>query len=130
MSKPNICYANDFNFINELLDFDENEGGILVFGEMLDLNQKAINPFFTKRRYKQINVLYLSQPYCDLPEITKRNNSKTTNLTKQTLKGVENFYRDITGLDVSYEPFKELYREARKDQIPFIFFWLDLNRRM
>ena len=70
--------------MNELLDFDENEGGILVFGEMLDLNQKTINPFFTKGRYKQLNVLHLSQSYCDLPEITKRNNSNTSNLTKQT----------------------------------------------
>ena len=35
---------------------NELEGGIVVFGDMLEYNQKALHPFFTRCRYKDLAV--------------------------------------------------------------------------
>ena len=47
----------------------------VVFDDMLDGNQKLIDAFFTRRRYYNLEVYYLSQSYFDLPKRTFRNNS-------------------------------------------------------
>ena len=36
------------------------------------------------------------------------------------MNSVENIYRDIAGFDMSYDEFKELYREAWKDKHNFL----------
>ena len=36
--------------------------------------------------------------------------------SKQTLKVVKNFYRDIAGFNMSYDEFKRLCKEAWKDE--------------
>ena len=40
---------------------DDHKGGILVFNDMLDSNQKAIDPCYMRRRHKDLDVYYLSQ---------------------------------------------------------------------
>ena len=40
----------------------------VVFDDMLDSNQKLIDPFFTRGRHNDFDVYYLSQSYFDLPE--------------------------------------------------------------
>ena len=47
----------------------------VVFDDMLDSNQKLIDPFFTRGRHNDLDVYYLSQSYFDLPKRTIRNNS-------------------------------------------------------
>ena len=47
-----------------------------VFDDMLNSNQKLIDPFFTRGRHNDVDVYYLSQSYFDLPKRTIRNNSK------------------------------------------------------
>ena len=66
----------------------------VVFDDMLDRNQKLINPFFTRGRHNDSDVYYLSQSYFDLPKRTIRNNSNIIILFQQTLKDVEHIYRD------------------------------------
>ena len=61
----------------------------VVFDDMLDSNQKLIDPFFTRGRHNDLDVYYLSQSYFDLPKRTIGNNSKIINLFQQTLKDVE-----------------------------------------
>ena len=48
----------------------------VVFDDMLDSNQKLIDPFFARGRHNDLKVHYLSQSYFDLPKRTIRNNSK------------------------------------------------------
>ena len=43
------------------------------FDDMLDSNEKLIDPFFTRVRHKGLDVLYLAQSHFKLP---KRNNSQ------------------------------------------------------
>ena len=101
------------------------EDCIIVFDDMLDANQKLIDPFFTRGRHKNCDVYYLAQSYFDLPKRTIRNNSNIVILFKQTLKDVENLYRDIAGFDMSYEEFKQLCKESWTGE----YNYLKINRQ-
>ena len=92
----------------------------VVFDDMLDSNQKLIDPFFTRGRYNDLDVYYLSQSYFDLPKRTIRNNSNIIILFQQTLKDVEHIYRDIAGFDMSNDEFKSLCREAWRDNYNYL----------
>ena len=65
----------------------------VVFDDMLDSNQKLIDPFFTRGRHNDMDVYSLSHSYFDLPKRTIRNNSNILVLFQQTLKDVEHIYR-------------------------------------
>ena len=92
----------------------------VVFDDMLDSNQKLIDPFFTRGRHNDLDVYYLSQSYFDLPKRTIRNNSNIIILFQQILKDVEHIYRDIAGFDMSYDEFKSLCREAWRDPYNYL----------
>ena len=92
----------------------------VVFDDMLDSNQKLLDPFFTRGRHNDLDVYYLSQSYFDLPKRTIRNNSNIIILFQQTLKDVENIYRDFAGFDMSYDEFKSLCREAWKEKYNYL----------
>ena len=96
----------------------------VVFDDMLDSNQKLIDPFFTRGRHNDLDVYYLSQSYFDLPKRTIRNNSNIIILFQQTLKDVEHVYRDIAGFGMSNDEFKSLCREAWRDN----YNYLSINR--
>ena len=95
----------------------------VVFDDMLDSNQKLIDPFFTRGRHNDLDVYFLSQSYFDLPKRTIRNNSNIIILFQQTLKDVEHIYRDIAGFDMSNDEFKSLCREAWRD--PYNYFLIN-----
>ena len=92
----------------------------VVFDDMLDSNQKLIDPFFTRGRHNDLDVYYLSQSYFDLPKRTIRNNSNIIILFQQTLKDVEHIYRGIAGFDMSNDEFKSLCREAWRDPYNYL----------
>ena len=92
----------------------------VVFDDMLDSNQKLIDPFFTRGRHNDLDVYYLSHSYFDLPKRTIKNNSNIIILFQQTLKDVEHIYRDIAGFDMSYDEFKELCREAWRERYNYL----------
>ena len=49
--------------------------GCVVFDDMLDSNQKLIDPFFTRGRHNDLNVYCLTQLNFDFAKITIRNKS-------------------------------------------------------
>ena len=49
-------------------DLEEYSGCCVVFDDMLDSNQKLIDPFFTTGRHKFCDVYYLSQSFFDVPK--------------------------------------------------------------
>ena len=49
-------------------DLEMYRGCCVVFDDMLDSNQKLIDPFFTRGRHKLCDVHYLSQSYFDVPK--------------------------------------------------------------
>ena len=116
-----ITIEDDF----ESKSIDDFNDCIIVFDDMLDSNQKLIDPFFTRGRHRGCDVYYLAQSYFDLPKRTIRNNSNIVILFKQTLKDVEHLYRDIAGFDMSYDEFKKLCKEAWGDE----YNYLKINRQ-
>ena len=88
----------------------------VVFDDMLESNQKTIDPFFTRGRHNLCDVYYLSQSYFEVPKRTIRNNSNIIILIQQTLKDVEYIYRDTAGFVMSYDECKSLCREAWKEK--------------
>ena len=71
---------------------EKYRGSCVVFDDMLESNQKLIDPFFTRGRHKLCDVYYLSQRYFDLPKHTIRNNSNIIILFRQTLKDLQYIY--------------------------------------
>ena len=99
---------------------EEYRGCCVVFDDMLDSNQKLIDPFFTRGRHKSCDVYYLCQSYLDAPKKTVRNNSNIIFLFQQTLKDVEHIHRDISGFDMSHEEFKSLCRKAWNEKFNYL----------
>ena len=105
-------------------DLEENRWCCVVFDDMLDSNQKLIDPFLLEEDISCVMFIIYVRVYFDAPKKTVRNNSKTKILFQQTLKDVEHIHRDITGFDMSYEVFKNLCREAWNEK----FIYLLVNR--
>ena len=45
----------------------ENEGGIVVSDNILNYNEKQVDPVFARERHEDLDVYYLSQAYFDSP---------------------------------------------------------------
>ena len=88
-----------------------------VVFDMLDRNQKLIDPFFTGGRHNDLVVYFLSQSCFDFSKRTIRNNSNIVILFQQTLKDVEHINSDIAGFGMSYDEYERLSREAWKENI-------------
>ena len=67
-------------------------------------------------RHEILDRYYLSNSYFDSPKRSIQNNSNKTFLFNQTLNGIENIYRDVSGYDMNYDEFKSLCRESWKDE--------------
>ena len=81
------------------------ENGIIIFDDILGEN---IDQFFIRGRHNNIDIYYRSQFCFDLPKRSIRNNSQKIFLFNQTLKYIENIYRDVGGYDMSYDEFRQL----------------------
>ena len=75
---------NGFDTEYEIGELFENEGGFVVSDDILDNNQKAIEPLFTKRRQNHLDVDRLFQSYIDSPKRTIRKNDNKTVWFQQT----------------------------------------------
>ena len=121
-------------------DLEIYRGCCVVFDDMLESNQRMIDPFSTRGRHKLRDVYYLSQSYFKpkhtqthpntpypitpyrtqthhtVPKHTIRNIGNIINLFRQTLRDLQPIYADIAGLDMSYNEFKTVCREAWKEK--------------
>ena len=96
----------------------------IVLDDMLDSNQKLIDPFFTRRRHNDLVAYNLSQSFFNLPKTTIKNNSKITILFQQTMEDVKDIYRDIAGFVISHDEFKRLCKRSMELKYNFLL----LNR--
>ena len=85
------------NAANEVRGLNDYRRDLSVFGDMLDSNQKAIDPFSTGGRHKKSHNYYLSRSCFKLLKRTIRKNSNKKTLFGETLKDVENNQRDLAG---------------------------------
>ena len=55
-----------------------------------------------------------------MPKRSKRNNSNKIILFNQTLKDIEQIYRDVAGYDMNYDEFKELCRKSWEEDYNYL----------
>ena len=118
----------NFNIKNRIKEIgDKNEplngyeNAIIVFDDVLgSSNSRYIDQFFIRGRHNDLDVYYLSQPYFDLPKRTTRNKSNEIILPNQTIKYIENIYRDVGGYDMRYDEFKAICRISWKDDYTYL----------
>jgi len=97
----------------EIEPLSEYEKAIIVFEDFLgSTNSRCIYQCSIKGRHNNLNIYYLSQSYFDLLKRTIQNNSNKIILFNQSLRDIENIYRDVAGYDMSYDEFKYLCRKS------------------
>ena len=106
---------------DKIKPLSEYENCVIVFDDIQGSpNSKYIDQYFIRGRHSGLDIHYLSQSYFDLPKRTIRNNSNKIILFNQTLKDIENIYRDVSGYDMSYEEFKELCRKSWEEDFNYL----------
>ena len=104
---PNYKTSTDIKPINKY------KGSIVIFDDMLGArNSSQIDEFFTRGRYEDLDVYYISQSYFALPRQSIRNNSDILILFEQTLRDVQSMYYDIGAYDMNYDEFKLMCHKA------------------
>ena len=103
--KPANQYNDEFNTEEEIREMSEDVGGVIVFFDTLNYNQKAIDQFFTRVRGESriLGVYYLSQSQFEVTKGTIGNNSNIIFLFKPILKDKEKLHRDNAGFDLRYD---------------------------
>ena len=97
----------------EIKPLTESENGVIVFYDNLgSSNSRYIDQFFIRRRPNNLDIYYLSQSYFDLPKRPIRNSSNKKILCNQTIKDIEDIYRDVGGNDMSYDESKQFGRKS------------------
>ena len=79
-----------------------------------------IDEFFTRGRYEDLDVYYISQSYFASPRQSIGNNSERLILFKQTLRDVQSMCQDIGAFDMIYDEFKEMCRVAWGEKFNYL----------
>ena len=97
----------------EIKHLNEYEDAIIVFDDILGTsNCKHIDQFFRRGRHIKFEMFYLSQSYIDLRKGSIMTKSNKIILFNQTIKGIENIFRDGGEYDMSYDENKQLCRKS------------------
>ena len=113
-------YPN-YKTTNEIKPINKYKGSIVIFDDMLGAkNSSQIDEFFTRGRYEDLDVYYISQSYFGLPRQSIRNNSDRLILFKQTLRDVQSMYYDIGAYDMNYDEFKLMCHKAWDEKYNYL----------
>ena len=97
------------------------ENAIIVFDDTIgSSNSKYVDQFFLRGRQNILDIYYLSQPCFDSPKRTLRNNSNKIILFNQTLKDIENVYREVGRHDMCYDELKQLCRKSWEEYYNYL----------
>ena len=83
---------------------------------LLSKQESNIDMFFTRSRYENIDIYYVSQSYFHLPKNTLPKISNINILFKQTLRDILPLFHDIARLDMNLEEWKQLCRKAWENE--------------
>ena len=105
----------------EIKPLNEYKNAIIVFDDYLgSSNSRDIDQFFIRGRHNDLDLYYLSQAFFDSPKRNIRNNGNKIVLFNQTLKDIENIYRDVAGYHKSNDEFKELCRKSWEEDYNYL----------
>ena len=91
-------------------------------------NCSQTEEFFTRGRYEDLDVYYISQSYFALPRQSIKKNSDRLILFKQTLRDVQNMYYDVGAFDMKYFEFKEMCHKAWSERFNYLCIDMTKNK--
>ena len=71
-----------------------------------------MDQFFIRGRHLTLDIYYLSQSCFNIPTKSNRNNGNKILLLNQTLKDIENRYRNVGGYDMCNDELEHLCRKS------------------
>ena len=114
---------------NEIKPINKYKRSVVIFDDMLGAKiSSQIDEFFTRGRYEDLDVYYISQSYFALPRQSIRNNSDILILFKQTLRDVQSMYYDIGAYDMKYDEFQEMCHEAWDEKYNYLCIDMTKNK--
>ncbi len=123
-SKSKIdCQAFDNNVSLPLPgSFDKKKKNLVVFDDCAFDDQSNIHSYFTRGRHNNVNSIYLSQNYFQLPRRSIRGNSNCFVFFKLNSVDLTNMYKDLASTDFpNINDFKQLCEEAWKVKHGYLF---------
>ena len=98
---------------NKIKPLNEYQNAIIGFDDLLgSTNSRDIDEYFIRGRHNNFYICYLSQSSFNLPKRTIQKKSNKFIFFNQTLKDIENIYRDDGGYDMSSDEFKQFCRKT------------------
>ena len=120
-------FSTDGNNIPDPSELDMSIRNLIVFDDiMTDRRQNTAENYYTRGRSANCDSIYLSQNYTYLPLHTIRSNSNFMIFFKSSPLVVEQLHRNFTSVDMTYPKFKNLCKEAWKDNYGYLV--IDLSR--
>ena len=104
---------------------NEYENSVIVLDTLGSPTSNYLDPFFIRRRHDNLDVYHHSQSYFDLPKGNIRNIISIRFLFIQTLKDIENMYKEVGGYDTNYDEFKEICCKAWEENFIYVFRLID-----
>ena len=101
--------------------FDKKKKNLVVFDDCAYDKQSNIHGYFIRGRHYNINCIYLSQSYFQLPKRSIRDNSNCFIFFKLKAKDIANVWQDIASLDMQLDSFKTLCNEAWKVKHGYLY---------
>ena len=102
---------------------DMGEGTLVVFDDLMtnrSAQQKA-GDIFTKGRPFNVNVIFITQSYYEIPKRTIRDNANFLILFRQNSRSIEPIFRDnVDSTDMNYKEFQKFANDVWKEKHNFL----------
>lgn len=93
---------------------------IFLFDDVSCENHDKIKMYFAMGRHYHIDTIYIGQTYSKIPKQLIRDNVNLLVIFKQDETNLKHIYNEHVGIDMSYDKFKLMCRNAWKDKHSFL----------
>ena len=115
--------VSSYESISEMPQIEDLRPGTLVIFDDLMLDRNAVKraeELFTRGRPMDINIIFISQSYYEVPRRTIRENCNFLVLFQQNKKSLESLYRDEAAVDMNKDEFDAFCKDAWRERHSFL----------
>lgn len=123
---PEVITFDQIDLVPQLHDWSKEDKKLIVFDDVLEENQKIIEPYFTKARHKNFDTIYLAQNYCKTPRQCIRTNLNMLILFNLNSDDSNRIFRDHVYPDMTKEQFNTICEKGWSE--PFGYIVIDKTR--